>query len=46
MHRLHLPSLQFRRVRADLMNTFRIVHQTDNVDTSMFLTLSDYGATM
>ena len=33
---LKLPSLKFRQIRGDLIETFKIIHQTDNLTFSDF----------
>ena len=45
MQRLQLPSLQFRRDRGDLINTFRIVKNIDNITPSHFFAFSRYNTT-
>ena len=45
LHRLGLSSLQFRRDRADIINTFRIIKGIDNINTSQFFTFNDTNRT-
>ena len=45
LHRLGLPSLQFQRDRADIINTFRISKGIDNISTSQFFTFNDTNRT-
>ena len=45
MQRLQLPSLQFRRDRADVINTFRIVRNIDNITPTHFFTFTEYSST-
>ena len=39
--RLGLTTLEQRRLRGDLIETFKIVHGYENIDRSMFFELSD-----
>ena len=45
MQRLQLPSLQFRRDRAVVINTFRIVRNIDNITPTHFFTFTEYSST-
>ena len=45
LHRLGLSSLQFQRDRADIINTFHIIKDIDNISTSKFFTFNDTNRT-
>ena len=40
---LGLPTLQFRRDRADMLQVFKILNGYEDIDSSRFLTLSSTG---
>ncbi len=37
---LNLPSLKFRRIRGDLIQAFKIINGTDNIDKDLFFTFN------
>ena len=37
---LDLPSLKYRRIRGNLIQIYRLVHDIDDLDQSMFITFS------
>ena len=45
LKKLGLPTLEYRRQRADVLQVFKILQGTDNVDSDKFFTLSSYQAT-
>ena len=40
LRELHLPTLEYRRKRFDLIQTFKIIRQIDNIDSSVFFKFS------
>ena len=42
---LGLPSLEYRRDRADLIQVYKIMHGIDKIDKDKMFTLSRYRAT-
>ena len=42
---LKLPSLKFRRIRGDLIQTFKILNKLDNVDIDDIFTMSSHSKT-
>ena len=42
---LKIPSLKYRRIRGDLIQLFKIVHNIDNVDASKFFKFSHNTST-
>ena len=42
---LGLPSLEYRRDRADLIQVYKIMHGIDKIDQDKMFTLSKYRAT-
>ena len=42
---LGLPSLEYRRDRADMIQVYKIWHDIDNVDKNKLFTMSTYTAT-
>ena len=42
---LGLPTLKYRRERADVTQVYKILHSIDKVDKSKLFTLSEYTAT-
>ena len=45
LKKLGLPTLEYRRQRADVLQVFKILQGIDNVDSDNFLKLSSYQAT-
>ena len=39
---LNLPSLKYRRLRADLIQTFKIIHDIDNINVEDFFKFCNY----
>lgn len=39
---LKLPSIKFRQIRGDLIQTFKIINNIDNLDCSDFFSFYDY----
>ena len=42
---LGLPSLEYRRERADMIQDYKIMHGIDKIDKDKFFTMHTYGAT-
>ena len=42
---LGLPSLEYRRERADMIQFYKIMHDIDKIDKDKFSTMHTYGAT-
>ena len=45
LRKLGLPSLEYRRERADVIQVYKILHDIDKVDKSKLFTRSEYTAT-
>ena len=45
LHVLGLPTLEYRRERADVTQVYKILHNIDKVDKNKLFTLSEYTAT-
>ena len=41
LKKLNLPSLEYRQLRGDLLQTFKIIHDIDNIDKNEFFSMSD-----
>ena len=41
LRELKLPSLQYRRLRGDLIQTYKIVNELDNLDKDQFFTMNE-----
>ena len=41
----HLPTLEYRRERADLIQVYKIIHEIDNIDKEKLFTSAQYTAT-
>ena len=42
---LNLPSIKYRQLRGDLIQTYKIIHNIDNINSHDFFTLSTYEST-
>ena len=42
---LKLPSIKFRQLRSDLIQTYKIIHNIDNIDCNDFFTFDKYNKT-
>ena len=45
LQKLGLPTLEYRRERADMIQTYKILHGIDNVDKDKLFTMAQYHAT-
>jgi hypothetical protein len=45
LHRFDLPSLKFRRLRGDLIQTYKIFHNIENIDAASFFQTLTYTNT-
>ena len=45
LQQLDLPSVKYRQVRADLIQTYKIIHKIDNIETNDFFTIRDNNVT-
>jgi hypothetical protein len=45
LHKLDLPSLKFRRLRGDLIQTYKIFHNIENIDAASFFQTPTYANT-
>jgi ribonuclease P/MRP protein subunit RPP40 len=45
LHRLNLPSLEFRRLRGDMIETFKIIRGIYNIDKEDFFNINSHSTT-
>ena len=45
LKRLHLPSIKYRQLRSDLIQTYKIINHIDNINCDEFFKFSSYDKT-